>query len=42
MDNEDGYKTLFQFGDKCECLAPKRVRDYLANLSASIAKLYAE
>jgi predicted DNA-binding transcriptional regulator YafY len=42
MDNEDGYKTIFQFGDRCECLAPKRVRDYLANLSASIAKLYAE
>lgn len=42
MDNEDGYKTIFQFGDKCECLEPKRVRDYLANLSASIAKLYAE
>ncbi len=42
MDNEDGYKTVFQFGDKCECLAPKRVRDYLANLSASIAKLYNE
>ncbi|WP_426348984.1 helix-turn-helix transcriptional regulator [Alloiococcus sp. CFN-8] len=42
MDNEDGYKSIFQFGDKCECIAPKHVRDYIGSLSASIAKLYVE
>lgn len=40
MDNENGYKSIFLMGDKCECLSPDRVRNYVAGMSARIARLY--
>ncbi|WP_051560363.1 helix-turn-helix transcriptional regulator [Clostridium beijerinckii] len=42
MDNLNGYKSILSLGDKCECISPLHIRQYIAETSAKMAMLYTE
>lgn len=40
LDSPMGYHALLYMGEHCECLAPDRVRAYIAERARAMAKLY--
>lgn len=40
FDNPRGYHALLYMGEHCECLAPERVRAYIAERAQAMARLY--
>jgi len=39
-NNENEYNNLLCFGDRCECLEPVHVREYIKNKVGNISKMY--
>ena len=42
IERDDDYDMLLSLGDKCECLAPERVRDELRRRIMRMARIYGE
>ena len=40
VENDYNYDVLLSFGDKCECLAPPRVREEMKRRTRSLAAIY--
>ena len=38
--NEHEYERLLLHGDKCECITPRHVREYIKDKVEAIAKIY--